>query len=132
MITTMPKAAATRPFGEYLDEVLAGDPAYREHAYAQILARAFGLAVFKHRTEQGLTQTALGRLLGIPQSQVARIEDGEHTPSLPTMLRVCDRLGLELTLTIGPKRDARLPVPRAGRGYAESSDQATVVIKPAR
>ena len=131
MITTMPKAAATRSFGEYLDEVLAGDPAYREHSYAQILARAFGLAVFKHRTEQGLTQIALGRLLGIPQSQVARIEDGEHTPSLPTMLRVCDRLGLELTLTIGPKRDAPLPVPRAGRGYAESSDQATVVIKPA-
>jgi DNA-binding XRE family transcriptional regulator len=133
MIIAMSSRSSTeRTTDDYLDDALARDPAFRERWYAGVLARTFGLAVLRHRTEHGVSQAALGRALGIPQSQVARIEDGEHTPSLPTMLRVCDALGLDLTLTIGPRRDARRPVPRAGRGAADATDQVTVAIRPAR
>jgi DNA-binding XRE family transcriptional regulator len=116
---------------EYLAELLATDAEFRKHWYAEILARTFGLAVLKHRTEHGLTQTALGKMIGVPQSQIARIEDGEHTPSLPTMVKVCDALGLELTLTIGPKAEVRREVPAKLQRNAvcDATDQVVVSVR---
>ena len=117
---------------DHLEKLLAEDADFRERWDAAILARTFALAIVKHRTEHGLTQSELGAILGVPQSQIARIEDGEHTPSLPTMLRVCDLLGLELTLRIRPRSAQRLPAPAAGRGVADASGQVTIAIRPAR
>ena len=116
---------------DYLNDLLATDRAFREEWYANVLGRSFGLAVFTYRTNQGLTQTALGKTLGIPQSQIARIEDGEHTPSLPTMVKVCDALGLELTLTIGPKADMRRKIPAKLQRSAvcDATDQVVICVR---
>ena len=115
---------------DYLNDLLATDREFREEWYANVLGRSFGLAVFTYRTNQGLTQTALGKTLGIPQSQIARIEDGEHNPSLETMTRLCDALGLELTLTIGPKQTERRVVPKAlQRGVHDATDQVVVSVR---
>ncbi|MCX6392937.1 MAG: helix-turn-helix transcriptional regulator [Actinobacteria bacterium] len=118
---------------EYLNDLLTTDREFREEWYANVLGRTFGLAVFTYRTDQGLTQTALGKTLGIPQSQIARIEDGEHTPSLLTMVKVCDALGLELTLTISPKGEARREISKTlQRGVCDATDQVVVSVREAR
>ena len=99
---------------------------------AEVLARVFSHAVLAYRIDHDLSQAALGRLLGVPQSQIARIEEGDHTPTFATLLRYCDALGLEAQITIAPRGDKRPAVPRSGRGVADASDQATVAIRPAR
>ena len=116
---------------EYLNDLLATDREFREEWYANVLGRTFGLAVFTYRTDQGLTQTALGKTLGIPQSQIARIEDGEHTPSLPTMVKVCEALGLELTLTIHPKSEQRREIPAKLQRNAvcDATDQVVISVR---
>jgi len=135
MITIMTTSSRLKlqTHDEYLAELLATDVAFRKHWDAEILARTFGLAVLKHRTEHGLTQTALGKLIGVPQSQIARIEDGEHTPSLPTMVKVCDALGLELTMTIGPKAEVRREVPAKLQRNAvcDATDQVVISLREA-
>ena len=67
----------------------------------------------------------------VPGEEVAaRIEDGEHNPSLETMTRLCDALGLELTLTIGPKQTERRVVPKAlQRGVHDATDQVVVSVR---
>ena len=135
MITVMTTSSRLKlqTYDGYLDELLATDADFRTHWDAEILARTFGLAVLKYRTEHGLTQTALGKTLGIPQSQIARIEDGEHTPSLLTMVKVCDALGLELTLTISPKGEARREISKTlQRGVCDATDQVVVSVREAR
>ena len=117
---------------EYQRELFEKHPELQAQWDAEVLARAFGLAVLKYRCDRGLSQTALGREIGMPQSQIARIELGEHTPSFATLLRVCDALGLELALSIRPRGKERPAVPPDGRGVAEGSDQAVVTIRPAR
>lgn len=130
----MPKPRTDRwiTHEEYQRELFERHPEMQAQWDAEVLARAFSLAVVRYRSVHGLSQTALARQLGMPQSQVARIELGEHTPSFATLLRVCDALGLELTLTVRPRGTARPAVPPAGRGIAEGSDQAVVAIRPAR
>ena len=130
---TTPSRPKLQTHDEHLADLLATDADFRKHWDAEILARTFGLAVLKYRAEHGLTQTALGKLIGVPQSQIARIEDGEHTPSLPTMVKVCDALGLELTLTISPKLESRREIPKAlQRGVCDATDQVVVSVREAR
>ena len=132
MIDDMAKPIAGRwtTVEDFLERELAESPQLREAWYAEILARTFGLAVLKYRAERNLSQTALGRIVGMTQPQVARIEDGEHTPSLPTMLRVCDALGLEIDLRIGPRGDEPRAVPKSlQKGVWDASDQVIVAIR---
>ena len=132
-IMTTQRRLKLQTHDERLAELLATDADFRKHWDAEVLARTFGLAVLKCRTEHDLTQAALGNLVGVPQSQIARIEDGEHTPSLPTMVKVCDALGLELTLTISPKLESRREIPKAlQRGVCDATDQVVVSVREAR
>ena len=112
MIAMDTRAPSTlRSAEEYLNDLLTTDREFREEWYANVLGRTFGLAVFTYRTDQGLTQTALGKTLGIPQSQIARIEDGEHTPSLP-------------------KCEARREISKTlQRGVCDATDQVVISVR---
>jgi transcriptional regulator with XRE-family HTH domain len=48
----------------------------------------------RERRRQGLSQAVVGGLAGITQAQVSRIERGAQTPSLGTVRRIADALGL--------------------------------------
>jgi ribosome-binding protein aMBF1 (putative translation factor) len=110
--------------------LLAEDSEYRRLVFSQVTASAFGIAVLKYRLDHGLSQRALGKRLGMAQPQIARIEDGEHTPTLDTLCRVCDALGLEIDLRIGPREDGKRSIPRAlQKGVFDSSDQVIVSIR---
>ena len=128
-----PRAPSPQTFDEWLDQDLV-DPEFRSLWYASALGRTFGLAVFKHRMDRDLSQTALSKLAGVSQPMIAQAEEGERTPSLPTILGLCDALGLELSLTIGPKGETRRIVPaKLKRGaICDSTDQIVVSVREAR
>ena len=50
------------------------------------------------RIRLGLSQTALADLLGIAQPTLSAYESGRRQPTLPTLLRLLARAGLELRL----------------------------------
>lgn len=55
-------------------------------------AIAFGAAVRDERTNQGIAQETLAHLAGIERSHVGKIERGEHTPTLPLILKIARAL----------------------------------------
>jgi transcriptional regulator with XRE-family HTH domain len=69
---------------ELLREALQ-DPEFRAEWDRTALARAVATWVAKYRTERKLSQTRLAAILGWRQPNVARLESGEHEPSLATL-----------------------------------------------
>jgi transcriptional regulator with XRE-family HTH domain len=105
------------PFEQILEEELS-DPEFRAEWERLAPARAVANRLVLYRAEHGLTQTALGRLLSMPQSAIARLEIGEHIPTLPTLLRLSELLGLEILVTMTPRgndRDGDVPELRHAR-----------------
>jgi len=115
------------------DAELMRDPAYREEHNRHVLGDTLAAALVRYRADHGLSQTALGRLLGMRQPQVCRLEAGDHTPDFATLQRICDALDLEATIEIGPRRDGNRPVPERLQGHAitDASTQAVIAIRPA-
>ncbi len=108
------------------------DAQYRAIWGEGALARSIGLALGAYRLRHGLTQTELGAHVGMSQSQVARLERMDHTPSFETLLRLCDALGLELTLTVGPKQGLRREARAARRGETvDATDQVVIRVREA-
>jgi ribosome-binding protein aMBF1 (putative translation factor) len=98
------------------DEVLRRqlkDEVFRAEWQRGAFARAVALRVVTYRAEHGLSQRALGRKLGMAQSAVARLEAGEHTPTLETMQRLARVLGTGFVVHVDPKRGLQL-LDRAG------------------
>jgi ribosome-binding protein aMBF1 (putative translation factor) len=78
------------------------DPAFREEWERTALARAIATRVVEYRVQHGLSQSALARELGVSQPLVARLEAGEHEPTLSTLARLSRSLGLEFHIDITP------------------------------
>ena len=64
------------------------------------MANQLAILIIPYRVEHGLTQTALARKLGMRQPAVARLEAGEHEPSVATLARLASRLGITLRLDV--------------------------------
>jgi DNA-binding XRE family transcriptional regulator len=71
----------------------------RQHA----LAREVELALSNYRWTHDLTQHQLADILGVKQPQVARLESGVVTPTLTTLMRITQQLGIEFTLELRPE-----------------------------
>jgi transcriptional regulator with XRE-family HTH domain len=89
------------PFEQILEEELR-DPEFRAEWERLAPARAVANRLILYRADHGLTQTALARLLGMSQPAIARLEIGEHIPTLPTLLKLSEVLGLEILVTMMP------------------------------
>ena len=97
-----PDCSALIPHERVIADLLAKDPEFRASMERTSLASAIGLIVYAYRRERGLSQTALGKILGMPQPQVSRIESGEVNPSMDTLITLSEKLGLELAIDIRP------------------------------
>lgn len=99
------------------EEVLADhlqDPEFRAEWERTALARWLAVEVVHYRAEHGLSQRQLAERLGVHQSDVARMETGEHTPTLDRLVRVAKGLDIELMIDIRPQeKAAKLPKKRA-------------------
>ena len=127
-----PPTLTMQTFDEWLEPHLA-DPAFRAEWDRTVLARMISHAITRYRISHELSQTALGEQLGMSQTQISRLEIGEHTPSFETLLRLAAGLDLEISLTIGPKGDTRRAIPKAlQRGMCDATDQVVVSVRQAR
>ena len=90
------------PHERVIADLLAKDPEFSASMERTSLASAIGLIVYSIRRERGLSQTALGKILGMPQPQVSRIESGDVNPSMDTLITLSEKLGLELAIDIRP------------------------------
>lgn len=67
------------------------------------VANQLAILIIRYRVEHGLTQTALARKLGMRQPAVARLEAGDHEPSVATLARLASKLGITLRLDVQPE-----------------------------
>jgi ribosome-binding protein aMBF1 (putative translation factor) len=99
---------------EQLLESELGDPDVRAEWERTTLARAVALQVVGYRGQHRLTQKALAERLGMKQPQVARLESGEHNPSIDTLARLAGVMEIEFNIDIRPHgRRSRLTTKRA-------------------
>lgn len=59
-----------------------------------------GALLLSARTRLGLSQTAFAELLGIAQPTLSAYESGRRQPTLPTLLRLLGRAGLDLRIEL--------------------------------
>jgi DNA-binding XRE family transcriptional regulator len=57
------------------------------------------LSLYQQRQSIGLSQLELSERCGISQQALSRLEREKHLPNLSTLIKLCDALGLQLTLT---------------------------------
>jgi len=101
------KLGDLRTSQEVLEDDLR-DPAFRAEWERTAVARTFALQLLEYRTARGLSQDAVGQLLGMKQPQVARIEAAAHTPNLETLTRFAKLAGRELDVKILPGHEPTL------------------------
>ncbi len=87
---------------ELQEERFQQDPSARERWERTALARALAIAVIRYRAKHGLSQRALAKQLGMPQPHIARLELGEHNPSVDMLQRLAQGLGQCFVVAIAP------------------------------
>lgn len=76
------------------------DPQVAAELERTSVAEQLALWLIRYRAEHGLSQTALARVVGMKQPAIARLEAGDHEPSLATLSRISRALNVSLTLDI--------------------------------
>ena len=71
----------------------------REEFNNQARAYYMGLILQEARKEEHVTQAELARRIGANKSYISRIENGWIDPSISTVLRIIDALGLKFELS---------------------------------
>lgn len=59
-------------------------------------------AMLDARNEKSITQKQLADLTGIPQADISRLENGNANPSLRTLQRLANGMGMRLKLEFVP------------------------------
>lgn len=105
---------------QVLAERLERDLEFRAEWERTALARAVSVALVKYRADHGLSQRALAKLLGMPQSQIARLEIGENNPSVEMLQRLSKGTGQRFILAITPPDQTEdLPLPAKAQVIAD-------------
>ena len=96
-----------RPMSDLVDarDLLARDlqdPEFRAEWERTAAARAVSEIVLINRVRKGLTQTALARAIGVRQPVIARVESGEHVPTIETLIKIASALDIEIMVGIAP------------------------------
>ncbi len=115
------------------EQVLAeelSDPDFRREWDRTTVARAVALKVLAYRTEHGLSQRGLAQKLGMTQPQLARLEAGEHNPTIDTLARLAQTLDIEFAIDVHPRqREPKLLSGRAqGKNAIASYETDTAAI----
>lgn len=71
--------------------------AYDAHAVDRAIARA----IIAQRIAEGLTQQEVADRMEVPQGNVSRLESGATLPTLGTLQKVANALGVTLTIHLG-------------------------------
>jgi transcriptional regulator with XRE-family HTH domain len=83
---------------EYIAKREAQEPAFRAAREALRPQYEFRRALIAARLAAGLTQAELAQMLGTTQSAIARLESGTITPTVDTLCRLADVLGMQFEI----------------------------------
>lgn len=88
-------------YREFLKEQLQNEAFKKEY---DALDAEFSIiqAMLDARTAAGLTQKDLATRTGIAQADISRLENGNANPSLRTLQRLADGMGMKLKLEFVP------------------------------
>jgi transcriptional regulator with XRE-family HTH domain len=95
------------------------DPEFQREWDRTAVARAVALKVLTYRTDHELSQRALAKKLDMTQPQLARLEAGEHNPTIDTLARLAQTLDIEFAIDIHPRQ--RLPKLLNGRARGKNA-----------
>ncbi len=82
------------------------------------LAQAIGERVRRERQGQGWTLDRLAEAAGVSRRMVINVEQGAVNPSVGTLLRLSDALGVGLPALVEPPQTHRVKITRRGEGAA--------------
>jgi transcriptional regulator with XRE-family HTH domain len=74
-----------------------------------------GARVRQHRNERGWTLEELAERSGVSRRMLISVEHGEGNPSIATLLRISDALGVGLPVLVDVERPHALSVTKAGQ-----------------
>lgn len=89
-------------FDQYLEMQLK-DPSFKAEWDALEPEFQIRRMLIEARQEKRLTQKELSELTGIAQADISRLENGNANPSLQTLQRLAEGLGMVLKLEFIPK-----------------------------
>ena len=98
----MVKVSDLKSASQIADGEVKTNPAIRHEVERTALANAVAIRVIEYRADHDLSQTQLARQLGMHQSAIARLEAGDHEPSLSTLARLAKGLGTSFGINITP------------------------------
>jgi transcriptional regulator with XRE-family HTH domain len=88
------------------------------------LASAIGTRVRTERRARRWTLDRLAEVAGVSRRMVVNVEQGTANPSVGTLLRISDALGVGLPALVEPPQRASVKVTRRGEGAALWSSEA--------
>lgn len=89
-------------FRETLNEQMK-NPEFRAEWESQAPERQIMHAILEGRQSCNLTQEQLAQVTGINQANISRLENGTANPSLRTLKRLAEGMGMELKLEFIPR-----------------------------
>ncbi|MEX1333901.1 MAG: helix-turn-helix transcriptional regulator [Candidatus Limnocylindrales bacterium] len=104
---------------EEIREEWLARPGFRETLDREYPYRELALEIGDLRVGLDMTQTEFGRLVGVPQSTVARLESGRQAPSVATLKRIAKATGTELVIEF--RRRKRVRPAKSGKTTASSA-----------
>ncbi len=89
---------------------------------AELEKLAPGYQVARLRVKLGLTQAQLAEMVGTKQPSIARLENGEGSPSLSFLEKVAEVLGADVKVSLVPKNPVHaVNEPRGSSNYKTGS-----------
>jgi len=111
---------------DFFAEEEARDPTFRE-GYERISAMVrFGIALAMMRERRGMTQQEVADASGIGRSVIARLESGDHAPTLVTQAKLAHALNARLE--VPPDGQVRFVPTRAARKTAKARVRKAVTV----
>lgn len=96
----------------------------RKDQSSAALAAAIGVRVKHERQSRGWTLDRLAAAAGVSRRMLINVEQGSANPSVGTLLRISDALGVGLPALVEPPQPKSVKVTRAGDGAALWSSEA--------
>jgi ribosome-binding protein aMBF1 (putative translation factor) len=90
------------PLDQEIEQARQADHGFRKLWDESSFARDVATRVVAYRAANNFSQAQFGRMLGMTQPAVARLESGDETPTLKTLARVSAATGMEFHVAIAP------------------------------
>ena len=92
-------------FEESLQKQLQKDPAFRKEWEESAPEREIRHEIARGRAIKCLTQKELSKLTKINQSNLSRIESGEVSPSIKTLKKIANAMGMQVQIKFVPLKE---------------------------